>query len=287
MQRHAPTPPRALHLPDLPEVSVQLAGLAADPAGPLRPRASPGYRLRQALASYLPLLLMGLLAVSTGWLVKNTPQAPAAAADGPARQDPDYTMTGFAITRFAPDGREQLRISGEVLRHYPLTDQLEIEGVRIRAYAPDGRITDASARRALSNADGSEVQLLGSARVVSQLGGTGATGGAAGADALEVQGEFLHAFLRFERLRSHLPVQVRRAGSDTRAGGLDYDHLARQLRLLGPVRMTLRPGLGTVLSGPAPGSVAAGTPVAAGSGVTAAIITPPITSPITSTASPP
>ena len=201
---------------------------------------------------------MGLLAVSTGWLVKNTPQVPAAAVDGPPRQDPDYTMTGFAITRYAPDGREQLRITGDVLRHYPLTDQLEIEGVRIRAYAPDGRITDASARRALSNADGSEVQLLGGARVVSQLGGAmgGAAGGiagsAAGADTLEVQGEFLHAFLRFERLRSHLPVQVRRAGSDTRAGGLDYDHLARQLQLLGPVRMTLRPGPRPVVAGGTP-----------------------------------
>lgn len=261
-----PTPTRALHLPDLPEVSVQLPGLAPDPAGPLRPRASPGYRLRQALVSYLPLLLMGLLAVSTGWLVKNTPQAPAPAVDGPPRQEPDYTMTGFSITRFAPDGREQLRISGDVLRHYPLTDQLEIEGVRIRAYAPDGRITDASARRALSNGDGSEVQLLGGARVVSQLGGGiggtaggAAAGDAAGADALEVHGEFLHAFLRFERLRSHLPVQVRRAGSDTRAGGLDYDHLARQLRLLGPVRMTLRPGTGPAQPAALP-AVAATTP---------------------------
>ena len=296
MQRHAPTPPRALHLPDLPEVSVQqggsgpgvgvdglalgppAAGTVGGPSSQPRQRASLGYRLRQALASYLPLLLMGLLAVSTGWLVKNTPQAPAAVADGPPRQDPDYTMTGFAITRFAPDGREQLRISGDVLRHYPLTDQLEIEGVRIRAYAPDGRITDASARRALSNADGSEVQLLGGARVVSQLGGaaggaSGATsGGAAGADTLEVSGEFLHAFLRFERLRSHLPVQVRRAGSDTRAGGLDYDHLARQLRLLGPVRMTLRPG-----SGPPLGPAALAAPAAAAPAVAAAATATPVT----------
>ncbi len=258
-------------------------GAAGDPSGLPRQRAPRGYRLRQALASYLPLLLMGLLAVSTGWLVKNTPQAPAAVADGPPRQDPDYTMTGFAITRFAPDGREQLRISGDVLRHYPLTDQLEIEGVRIRAYAPDGRITDASARRALSNADGSEVQLLGGARVVSQLGGTsggasggtsgGTSGAATGADTLEVQGEFLHAFLRFERLRSHLPVQVRRAGSDTRAGGLDYDHLARQLQLLGPVRMTLRPGSGPALVGPA--ALAAQAAPAVATAVTATPTTPP------------
>ena len=142
-------------------------------------------------------------------------------------------MTGFAITRFAPDGQVSLRIAGDVLRHYPATDRLEIDGVRIHATAPDGRTTHATARHALANGDGSEIQLLGGAQVVSQL---------QGADTLEIQGEFLHAFLRFERLRSHLPVQVRHGGTDARAGGLDYDNLQRQLTLKGPVRATLVPG---------------------------------------------
>lgn len=233
-------PPRALHLPDLPEVSVQLGSASApdglDPVPPGgAPRTAPGwgYRLRQGVLSYLPLLLMGLLAASTGWLVKNTPQGPVPTLPGPPRQTPDYTMTGFAVTRYAPDGREALRIAGDVMRHFPATDQMEIEGVRIRAYAPDGRITDATARRALSNADGSEVQLLGGARVLSQV---------PGAEPLEITGEFLHAFVRFEQLRSHLPVRVRRGDSDVRAGGLVYDHLDQQLQLLGPVRMTITPG---------------------------------------------
>ena len=239
-----PTPPRGLHLPDLhlpdlPEVSVLIGSVSdgsdvargAEPTP--RPPPSLGFRLQQALSSYLPLLLMGLLAVGTGWLVKNTPQLPGPSAAGPVRQDPDYTMTAFSISRFGPDGREVLRIAGDVLRHYPATDQLDIEGVRIHAVAPDGRITDASARRALANGDGSEVQLLGGAQVSSQING---------ADTLEMQGEFLHAFLRFERLRSHLPVQVRRGGTETQAGGLDYDHLTRQLQFLGPVRTTVQPG---------------------------------------------
>jgi lipopolysaccharide export system protein LptC len=229
-----------LHLPDLPEVTVQLPLPELHPADPLhagQPPRAPlpwGYRLRQALSSYLPLLLMALLAASTWWLVRNTPQAPGDRAEAPPRQEPDYTMTGFAITRFAPDGRVVLRIAGEAMRHYPATDRLEIEGVRIHAIAPDGRTTDATAQRALANGDGSEVQLLGGAQVVSQLEGT---------EVLEMQGEFLHAFLRFERLRSHLPVRVRHGGTETRAGGLEYDHLKQQLTLNGPVRATLMPGV--------------------------------------------
>ncbi len=256
-------PPRALHLPDLPEMAVQIGdgrltlGLAdapgPDPGASQPPRPAPplGHRLRQALSSYLPLLLMALLALSTGWLIKNTPQAPGVAADGPPRQAPDYTMTNFSITRYAPDGQEVLRIAGDALRHYPLTDRLEIDGVRIHATAPDGRTTDASARQALSNADGSEVQLLGGARVTSQL---------KGADALALQGEFFHAFLRFERLRSHLPVLVRRGGTETRAGGLEYDHLDQQLKLLGPVRSTLLPGRRSGAPVAQPGASAAARP---------------------------
>ncbi len=228
-----------LHLPDLPEVSVQLglptlAGTEPPAAGrPARPALPWRYRLQQALSSYLPLMLMALLAAGTWWLVRNTPQAPGARPDAPPRQTPDYTMTGFAITRFAPDGQVSLRIAGDTLRHFPATDRLEIDGVRIQATGPDGRSTNATARHALANGDGSEIQLLGGAQVVSQL---------PGGETLEVQGEFLHAFLRFERLRSHLPVQVRHGGTLARAGGLDYDNLQRQLTLNGPVRATVAPG---------------------------------------------
>lgn len=225
------TPPPELHLPDLPEVPVSLRPLA--PPAERRQPMPWGLRLRNLLSSYLPLLLMAALAASTWWLVKRTPSPDAPAGPSAPRHEPDYTMHRFSITRFDAEGRFAVRIDGDVLRHYPGTDHFEIDGVRIHARAPDGRATDASARRALANSDGSEVQLIGGAQVISQV---------EGGDRLQIDGEFLHAFLRFERLRSHLPVQVRRGGDETRAAGLDYDHLTRQLVLQGPVRSTFRPG---------------------------------------------
>ena len=129
----ADRPRPALHLPDLPEVTVQLGHqpLAPDqqPGAAARATLPWSYLLRQGLSSYLPLLLMALLAISTWWLVRHTPQAPGSRAEGPQRLDPDYTMDSFAITRFGPDGRVVLRIAGDTLRHYPATDRLEIEGV--------------------------------------------------------------------------------------------------------------------------------------------------------------
>ena len=82
-----------LHLPDLPEVSVQLglpalsASAAAVAGQPARAPQAWSYRLLQGLSSYLPLLLMALLAVGTWWLVRNTPEAQAhAQRPHPARR---------------------------------------------------------------------------------------------------------------------------------------------------------------------------------------------------------
>lgn len=216
-----------LHLPDLPEVTLSLGAV---PAAARRARIPWALRLRDALSSYLPLLLMLVLALATWWLVKNSPKAPPTAADSAVRVEPDYTMSGFAIERFDARGLLKLRIEGAQMRHFPVTDRIEIDAVKVRAIAPDGRVTLASARRALSNADGSEVQLLGGAEVTSES--------ASGAP-LVMRSEFLHAFLVTERVLTTAPVWVQWGTTQVRAASLDYDHAAGRMELGGPQRMTL------------------------------------------------
>lgn len=219
-----------LHLPDLPEVPIALGPARG---GARRPRLAWHLRLRDGLTAYLPLLLMMLLALFTWWLVKNTPTTSGAAPPGPVRHEPDYTMTKFALERFDAGGRLKLRLEGEQMRHFPDTDRIEIEAVRIRAIAPDGRVTVASAQRAISNGDASEVQLVGDAHVV----GSDANGAP-----IEMSSEFLHAFLVSDRVSTHLPVRVRTGSGEISAGGLQYDHAARRLDLSGPVRGLFPPG---------------------------------------------
>jgi lipopolysaccharide export system protein LptC len=201
--------------------------------------ASPGtphipwtWRLREVLSAYLPLLLMLMLALSTWWLVKNTPTFQAPSEAPPSKHEPDYTMQSFSVERFGPNGALRIRIEGEHARHYPDTDTLEIDQVRIHAVGEGGRITNASARRALSNGDGSEVQLLGGARVDSQGPRT---------QPIRFEGEFLHAFLATERVRSHLPVIVRQGTSVVHADGMEYDNLSQVVQFKGHVRATLTP----------------------------------------------
>jgi lipopolysaccharide export system protein LptC len=219
-----------LHLPDLPEVPLSL-GAAAPPATPRQPLPWTR-RVGELLVAYLPLLMMLLLALGTWWLVKNTVTTPPAKAERALRPDPDYTMNVFTLERFAADGRLKVRLQGDQLRHYPDTDRIEIDGARVRAIAPDGRVTLAHAERALSNGDGSEVQLIGNANVTSEE---------PDGQTLVVRSEFLHAFLVTERLRTHLPVWVQRGSTELRAAGLRYDHGLQRLDLDGPMRATLPP----------------------------------------------
>jgi len=232
--------PVELHLPDLPEVPLSL--------GPVRGVARhnlPWFaRLRESLVTYLPLLLMALLALATWWLVKNSPQPQGPAEERAVPTEPDYTMSQFSIERFDNTGRLKVRIEGAQLRHFAATDRIEIDDAQIQAFEPDGRVTVASARRALSNGDGSEVQLMGGARLVRQT---------VEGPPLTVSGEFLHAFLVTERVKSHLPVLVSQGGTQWRVGGLDYDHAAGRLEMKGSVRAVLAPRVAALAPAAQPG----------------------------------
>lgn len=221
--------PVELHLPDLPEVPLSLGPA---PGAPPR-RAMPWHlRLREALAAYLPLLLMAALALATWWLVKNSPRPPGEVAPRVVSAEPDYTMSGFALERFAPDGRLVLRIEGAQLRHFPATDRIEIDGAQIQAWSPAGRLTRARAARAVGTGDGSELQLRGGAEVVGE--------DAAGVPLL-MRSEFLHAFFIDERIESDQPVLVRHGATELRAAGLLYAHATQRLELKGPLKVTLTP----------------------------------------------
>ena len=123
-------------------------------------------RIAEIFSAYLPMLLMGLLALGTWWLVKNTPQVATARVAAAPRHEPDYTMHRFSVQRFAPDGKLRAQIEGDEVRHYPDTDTLEIDAVHMRAISTGPHVTVATARRALVNGDATEVQLLGGAHVV-------------------------------------------------------------------------------------------------------------------------
>ena len=229
----SPKAPRGIELtlPDLPEVPISLGPAAG--GGRFGAAALPWpLRLREALASALPLLLMVLLAVGSWWLVRNAPQPLEPRPPAATRVEPDYTMTGFMVQRFGADGRLRLQIEGRQLRHLPAAGRLEIEGATIRAFAPDGRETVAIARLALADDKTTEVQLIGGARVQARS--------SRGENAV-LEGERLLLYPQERRVRTDEAVRVRLGADEFEATGLEYRQDTGVLELLGPMRGVFAP----------------------------------------------
>jgi lipopolysaccharide export system protein LptC len=192
----------------------------------------------ERISVYLPIILMGLMAMGTYWLARNTPNIGPAAAKPTPTHDADYFMRRFSVKTFDAAGRLKSEVYGTEARHYPDSDTLEIDQPRIRSFNARGELTVATARLALSNADGSEVQLFGNA-VVTREATNGRNGQAR--PRLEFRGEFLHAFMDIERVTSHKPVELTRGDTRFTADALEFDNLNQVLELRGRVQGTLVP----------------------------------------------
>jgi lipopolysaccharide export system protein LptC len=188
---------------------------------------------------YLPVIIMATIALGTYWLVRNAPEITAAKTPRAAGHEVDYFMRKFNVKSFNEKGQLKSEVSGVEARHYADTDTLEIDQARIQSLSDSGRLVVSTANRALSNADVSQVQLSGNARVVREAA-EGANGQAV--PRLEFQGEFLHAYVNEERVTSNKPVVLIRGGDQFTAETFSYDSLSGVADLKGRVRAQLMPG---------------------------------------------
>lgn len=187
---------------------------------------------------YLPIILTAALALGTYWLVRNAPKLAEPATVQKAVHEPDYFMRDFVVKSFLPSGALHSEIAGKEGRHYPDTDTLEVDQVRMRSLSPTGTLTHATANRGLSNGDASEIQLFGNA-VVTRDASVGPDGRPM--PQLEFHGEFLHAFLDTERVTSNQPVILTRGADRFTADSMDYDSKTGIANLLGRVKGLIGP----------------------------------------------
>jgi lipopolysaccharide export system protein LptC len=222
-----------LHLPDLPEVPVAI-GVAPETADirERRRREAFSVRLRGLLATYLPVLLMSALAGATWWLARYSPQAPDERPAQAVRHDPDYTAQRAQLQRYSAEGQLIAQVDGEQVRHYPDTDEIEVDTVRLATSGADGRRTEATARQAVAAGDGSRYSLQGGAHVVS-TGPDGRT--------VDITGEHLLVLAQQRQVQSDKPVTVRQGGSVLVADAMDFDEATQFVTLHGRVRATLLP----------------------------------------------
>lgn len=181
----------------------------------------------------LPLVVMAGLTALTYWLVQ-TNVVPGTRTAAPIEHKPDYSLIDFTVRSFDAAGHPRTDIAGQRADHYPDTDTLEIAQPVLRSLAADAPPLVTTAERAVSNRDGSQVQLFGHARSVREA--------TAQSPRLEFKGEFLHIWTREEKVRSNQPVEVVRGDATVRADSLDADNYDRVLQMAGHVRAVLPPG---------------------------------------------
>ena len=198
----------------------------------------PARRWADQLTVYLPVLLMGLLALASYWLLRATPPPPEPAVARAVTSEPDYFMRRFSVRVFDVNGMLINEVFGSEARHRPDTDTLEVDQARIRLVSDDGVVTTASARSVVSNGARTEFVLEGDAVVVRE-GRTLANGSPA--PRLEFRGDQLRVFTDPQRLVSEQPVTVLRGNDKLQSDTLDYVGADQVALMRGRVKVRLSP----------------------------------------------
>lgn len=208
------------------------------PAAPSRSRRRPIERLWDQATIYLPVLLMGLLALASYWLLRATPDALAPAVERPLTHEPDYFMRRFSVKLFDATGQLTHEVFGAEMRHRPDTDEIEIDQARIRSIQPNGLLTTATARQVTTNSQQTEFLLRGDAVVIRE-GGRTPEGTAI--PRVEFRGEELRIITEPQRVLSNQPVTLVRGNNRLNADTLDYQGDNGLAVFQGRVRARLAP----------------------------------------------
>jgi lipopolysaccharide export system protein LptC len=194
-------------------------------------------RLRRTLdrlTIYLPLILFGLLALGSWWLVRSMPELLPPGIDRQLRQDPDYQLEKFTVKSFDASGRMTREISGQSATHFPARQELHIQDVRLFAENEVGTRIEAQAQKGVSLEKEQQVNLSGNVVVVRSADTQGPR--------MVMKSQTVTALVDEDRLVSNTPVEIVRGGDVVTAQSMDFDTRNGQYKLQGQVKSTLAPG---------------------------------------------
>lgn len=190
-------------------------------------------RLLDRLSLYLPLILMGFLALGSWWLVRSMPDMVYADENKPLRKEPDYRLKNFWVKSFDTTGRMTREVGGDAGRHYPDVDEMHIDKVRIYAESEKNVKINAQAQTGIATGDGERVTLVGQAQAIREAD--------AQSPRTELRGERLLALPKQERLLSSDPVRITRDRDVFTAQTLNFNSQTGEYLLEGRVRGMLAP----------------------------------------------
>ena len=185
------------------------------------------------LSLYTPVVVMGVLALASWWLVRSLPNMGGPNMPNVVRTDPDYNLRNFSVQAFRPDGTLYREVLGTEGHHYPTTDELHIEHVQFKGLSTNGARMNAHAQRGIATGDGERVTLVGEAFAMREAMGT--------APAITLTGQELIAWPKKEELKSVHPVRIERTKDVFTGNTMDFNAKTGEYQLQGQVRAVLAP----------------------------------------------
>ena len=190
-------------------------------------------RLLAALSFYLPLIVLALLACGSWWLVRSVPTLSSPQTDKPVRQDPDYRLRDFSVKSFNAAGQLTREVTGKKAQHFPVTEELQIEEIRIFAENDSGGRMNAQALQGIASDDGAKVTLIGQAYAIKHA--------QENRPQIELRGDKLVALPDDNRIESDDPVRITRDRDVFTANTMSFNSNTGEYVLQGRVRGTLAP----------------------------------------------
>jgi lipopolysaccharide export system protein LptC len=206
------------------------------------------YKLRwgQRLQSWLPVILLGTLALFTYWLVQNSPIMADPSGDAKPSVKPNAYFHQFRLIGFGPLGEWDMQLTGARASHRADIERYDIEEPQLfKRDAQTGVQTQGRALKGQVNESGTQVQLFGNA-VLQRPAHKGVDG--AMNKAFEIRSDYLLLDDERHALETNRPVTITQGQDRFSAGRMLALQRDGKLELVGRVRGTLMPPVRTPAS---------------------------------------
>ena len=191
-------------------------------------------KLADQLTAYVPLALMAVLAGMTFWLLRLTP-VPDEVHNAPvAPKVPDNYLVNFVARSFDASGELSSQVAGDAAQHLPATGELRIQVARMIAWGDNSTTTDSTSNNAVVNQAQTQFELTGDV-VVNRR--------APNAPHVQIVGQQLFIDTELDRMRTDLPVVVRRDADEIKAQRMVVDNASGITQFDEQVRAVLQPKL--------------------------------------------
>lgn len=191
-------------------------------------------KLADQLTAYVPLALMAVLAGMTFWLLRLTPVPDEVHTAPVAPKVPDNYLVNFVARSFDASGELSSQVAGDAAQHLPATGELRIQVARMIAWGDNSTTTDSTAKNAVVNQAQTQFELTGDV-VVNRR--------APNAPHVQIVGQQLFIDTELDRMRTDLPVVVRRDADEIKAQRMVVDNASGITQFDEQVRAVLQPKL--------------------------------------------